>query len=196
MKKIIIYLYSIINSLLFINALFGTGKAPWVLFFVVLITTSIPMLIYKITTNKKKLNNDNQQINKNTTSIYNKKELITNCEKEFLIKLNKTFKRKYTIQPQIPLRMIISKNGEDYGVYAGELNRYIDFGIFDKNYMLLALVELNDKSHNLAERQERDLKVQNICKQANIPLITFWTYEKLTNDEIKHRIEKEIKNAN
>lgn len=194
MKKIITYVYSIINSLLFINALFGTGKAPWVLFLVVLITTSIPMLIYKIATNKKKLTND-QKIDQNTPSIYNKKELITKCEKEFIIKLNNIFRKRYIIQPQIPLRMIISKNGEENGVHAGELNRYIDFGILNKNYELLALIELNDKTHELEKRQERDLKVQNICRQAKIPLITFWTYEKLTNEEIKHRIEKEINNA-
>ena len=159
------------------------------------ITFIIQGIIIIIKKNKKKQKQKNNQSTQNQKSIYHKKEFITNCEKEFLIKLNKIFKRKYTIQPQIPLRMIISKNGEDYGVYAGELNRYIDFGIFDKNYMLLALIELNDKSHNLVERQDRDLKVQSICKQANIPLITFWTYEKLTNEEIKHRIEKEINDA-
>ena len=91
--------------------------------------------------------------------------------------------------------MIISKNGEENGIHAGELNRYIDFGILNKNYELLALIELNDTTHELEERKERDFKVQNICRQARIPLITFWTYEKLTNEEIKHRIEKEINNA-
>lgn len=152
-------------------------------------------LIIIIKRNKSK---KNQKINQTSIEkgIYHKKELITNCEKEFLIRLNKIFKRKYIIQPQTPLRMIISKDGDELGKYASELNRYIDFGIFNKNYELQVLVELNDKTHELEERQERDLKVQNICKQANIPLITFWTYEKLTNEEIKHRIEKEIKNAN
>ena len=110
-------------------------------------------------------------------------------------RLKTIFGNKYIIQPQVPLRMIISKDGEELGKYANELHKYIDFGLFDKNYKLLALIELNDKSHTLKERHERDLKVQEICNQANIPLITFWTHGNQTNENIRYIIEKEIKNA-
>ena len=156
----------------------------------------IILLIIKIVkhfkkTKQKKKNNDIVL----DETIYHKREFITEYEKQFMSKLTGVFNNKYIIQPQIPLRMIVSKNNDKFNKYASELNRYIDFGIFNKNYELQALIELNDKTHELEERQERDLKVQNICRQAKIPLITFWTYEKLTNEEIKHRIEKEINNA-
>ena len=123
---------------------------------------------------------------------YHAKDMLTECEKQFLTRLNNIFKDKYIIQPQIPLRMIIDKDGNSF---AGELNRYIDFGIFDHNYKLLVLIELNDKSHKTKERYERDLKVQDICKQANIPLITFWTYGNQTDENIRYIIEKEINYA-
>ena len=161
----------------------------------ILIPTLAVIIIIKLVKKIKKTKHKTNDIVIND-GIYHKREFITECEKEFMFKLNNIFGNKYIIQPQIPLRMIVSKNNDKLNKYASELNRYIDFGIFNKNYELQVLVELNDKTHELEERQVRDLKVQNICKQANIPLITFWTYEKLTNEEIKHRIEKEIKNAN
>lgn len=59
--------------------------------------------------------------------------------------------------------------------YRLELFRVIDFGIFDQEYKLCVLVEINDPSHETPER-ERDKKVVEICKEAGIPLVTFWTY--------------------
>lgn len=133
--------------------------------------------------------------NKKTTNIYRQKELLTDCEKQFMERLKTIFGNKYIIQPQVPLRMIISKDGDELGKYANELHKYIDFGLFDNDYQLLALVELNDKSHKTKARYERDLKVQDICNQANIPLITFWTHGNQTNENIRYFIEKEIENA-
>lgn len=157
----------------------------------VLIIIMLFKLIQKLIKNK----NNKAHTYNDEDSIYHKKELLTDCEKEFVKRLKIIFGNKYIIQPQVPLRMIISKDGDELGKYAGELHKYIDFGIFDRNYQLLALVELNDKSHTLQERHERDLKVKNICNQANIPIITFWTHENKTNENIRHIIQKEIENA-
>ena len=157
----------------------------------ILIIILLFKMIQKLIKNKKnKVNIENDD-----NSTYHKKELLTDCEKQFMERLKTIFGNKYIIQPQVPLRMIISKDGDELGKYANELHKYIDFGLFDNDYQLLALVELNDKSHTLQERHKRDLKVQDICNQANIPLITFWTNENYTNDNIRHTIEKEIENA-
>ena len=127
---------------------------------------------------------------------YHKKKFLTQNEILFLKKLKKIFGDRYIIQPQVPLRMLVSKDGEEYGQHANELNRYIDIGIFNQSYDILALVELNDQTHKLKERYERDLKVQEICQQAKIPLITFWTHGKQTDENIRYIIEKEIESAN
>lgn len=159
----------------------------------------IPAIIY-VKKNKSKdftaVTLDNvKDYQSNYVPTYHKRNFLTQNEKFFLEKLKKIFGDKYIIQPQVPLRMLVSKDGEEYGQYANELNRYIDIGIFNKNYEILALVELNDKSHKFKDRYERDLKVQDICKQANIPLITFWTYGNQTDENIRYIIEKEINNA-
>ena len=54
--------------------------------------------------------------------------------------------------------------------YHTELFRNIDFGIFNKDFELLLLIELNDKSHIQRNRKIRDRKVKNILKECNIPL--------------------------
>ena len=54
--------------------------------------------------------------------------------------------------------------------YRTELFRNIDFGIFNKDFELLLLIELNDKSHIQRNRKIRDRKVKNILKECNIPL--------------------------
>ena len=159
----------------------------------------VPAIIY-VQKNKSKnftsvpLDNLKEQ-QTNYSKTYHKRDFLTQSEKFLLGKLKKIFGDKYIIQPQVPLRMLVSKDDEEFGQYANELNRYIDIGIFNKNYEILALVELNDKSHKFKDRYERDLKVQDICKQANIPLITFWTYGSQTDENIKYIIEKEINNA-
>lgn len=162
-----------------------------VLVFIILLPIAIPIftlfIIIKLIQKSKN--------NKNTNTIYHQKELLTDCEKQFMERLKTIFGNKYIIQPQVPLRMIISKDGDELGKYANELHKYIDFGLFDNDYQLLALVELNDKSHKTKARYERDLKVQDICNQANIPLITFWTHGNQTNENIRYFIEKEIENA-
>ena len=185
-----IYLYGIVVAYTIYELIIGYWAGSVLLWSITLIIQAIIIII-----KRKKQKTNNQKIINEENSIYHKRELITKCEKEFMTRLNTIFRKKFIIQPQIPLRMIVTKENDKFNKYASELNRYIDYGIFNKSYELQALVELNDKSHELEERKERDLKVQNICKQAKIPLITFWTYEKITNEEIKHRIEKEIENA-
>ena len=89
----------------------------------------------------------------------------------------------YILQPQINLASIINK--ESNSRYQNELFRNIDFGIFDKNYKLIVLIEINDRSHLDPKRRERDDKVHRICKNANIPLITFWTSREVKETYIR-----------
>lgn len=165
------------------------------------IIIAIPIIVFYKKKNKNKViitTPENAKISNTSTSEnkYYKRKFLTEKEKEFLRILNNLFSNKYIIQPQVPLRMLIKKENEDiFNTYANELNRYIDFGIFNKDYEILALVELNDVTHKEYERHQRDIKVKNICEQAQIPLITFWTYGKQTNEDIKYIIEKEIENA-
>ena len=109
-----------------------------------------------------------------THSTYTAKEsLLTDCEKEYFFAIKKIVGENYVVQPQVNLASVVCK--EDHGRYRNELFRNIDFGVFDANYSLKVLIEINDQSHEAYERRKRDLKVREICNKAGIPLVTFWT---------------------
>lgn len=120
---------------------------------------------------------------------YIKKPLMTDTEKLFYERLKTIFKGLYTIQPQIALRSIVD-NTEKY--YASELHRYIDFGLLDNKENVVALIELNDRTHLTQKRHDRDMKVTQICSEAGIPLITFWANNEYTDNEILEKVLKNI----
>ncbi len=125
-----------------------------------------------------------------------KQSQISDCEKYFYNVLTKNFSSQYDIRPQVPLSSIIEKEKSFNREYQNELNRVIDFGIFDKETQQpILLIEINDKTHNTKNRYERDRKVASICENAGIKLITFWT--KYDNKEfyIVNRIDKEIRSS-
>lgn len=123
--------------------------------------------------------------------LYNKKNLITNNEKIFYNKLKSIINDTYLIQTQVNLATIIKKNYNNYRI--NELFRNIDFGIFDKNtYEPLILIELNDSTHKLKDRYQRDQKVKEILKIANIPLITFYSTYSNTEQYIRKKLNEFI----
>ncbi len=121
-------------------------------------------------------------------SYSSKESLMTDCEKKFFLAFRSVLPDEYIIQPQINLASIIHK--ESFSQYQNELFRNIDFGIFDQNYTLKLLIEINDSTHMQPERMERDKKVCTICAKAGIPLITFWTDYGINKTYIKKRLYK------
>lgn len=121
-----------------------------------------------------------QKNNYSKENSYNQKPLMTECELQYYKILQNEFAKEYIIQSQINLASIINKKKEFENQYQNELFRNIDFGIFDFQGNCLLLIEINDKSHNELKRIERDIKVNEICKHANITLLTFNSFDYLT----------------
>ena len=130
---------------------------------------------------------------KDTLPKYTKKKLVSKTEIAFGKAIKKALPEGYRLQPQICLASILRKKGDSK--FANELFRIIDFGIFDKEFNILFLIEINDESHNKRKRIARDYKVKDICEEAGIPLITFWTSYGIDEQYIKKRILQEIDNA-
>ena len=117
---------------------------------------------------------------------YVRKSIMTANEFAFFNKI-KDLEGNYIIIPQVNLASIIYKKNAKYYT---ELFRNIDFGIFDKNYNLLLLIELNDRTHEQLKRKDRDLKVRKILQECNIPLLTFYTYYPNEKNYVLNRIMK------
>lgn len=122
-----------------------------------------------------------------------KSSLITPKEKEYLTAIKRSLPAGYFVQPQINLASIINKNSDC--AFHNELFRNIDACIFDMTYKPIVLIEINDISHNDNRRKSRDLKVKNICEEAGIKLVTFWTKYGVNQDYISKTVNEAINNA-
>lgn len=118
-----------------------------------------------------------------------KSSLLTECEMAYYNALLNVLGGKYLLLPQINLATVITKIGEGGRT---ELFRNADFGIFTHNFEPIALIEVNDASHERKDRKERDKKVNKICKKAGLPLITFKTSDGIDEERFYRELKKYI----
>ena len=105
-------------------------------------------------------------------SYRKKSAYISPAEREFLYVLRSLVGARYEVCVQAPLVAVVDKVSG--GAFRNELFRVVDYLIADaQTCEPLLLVELNDASHNRADRKERDRKVAEICASARIPLVAF-----------------------
>lgn len=117
--------------------------------------------------------------------------MITRPEYNFLLTLREIDPKKYEVVPQVALNSVIEKKTNTS--YRSELFRVCDYCFVDKDtFEPLLLVELNDRSHLRADRQERDAKVAAICAAAKIPLVTFWQDGDLSFQTVRKTVLKAI----
>lgn len=79
-------------------------------------------------------------------------------------------------------------------LFRNELFRNIDFGIFDQNFNLLLLIELNDNTHAQNNRKARDIKVKELLNSCQIKLLTFYTSYANESNYVVERVLKVIEN--
>lgn len=159
----------------------------FLIFIVVLVVVGISLYMLRIEKENLNIKNIHKTIYENQ---YRKKELMTKEEKYFY-NLLKIFKNEYEIMPQVNLATVIQKI--DNHKYQTELFRNIDFGIFSKDYNeLLLLIEINDQTHNIKQRKNRDKKVKAICQISDIKLITFYTNYPNKPDYVINRVKSEL----
>ena len=159
----------------------------------IVIIMVIIVVIVKIKKELPNIDNEAQVLNNSNQRIYQQKSLLTNSERCFYSKLI-DLEPQYKVIPQVNLSCIIEKTADTK--YHTELFRNIDYGIFTSDLSkILLLIELNDQSHNQAQRRKRDIKVREICKIANIPLITFYTNYPNEKNYVLNRVLTEIKKS-
>lgn len=160
--------------------------------------------LIKLLFGKKNKNNKNTAEVKETSVIqsgnvraersvvtYERKNYMTVNESIFYKKLTRIFGDKYIVAAQVPLSSAVRKKSD--ARFQSELYRIVDFALVDRNTMeIKVLIELNDKSHFEKDRQYRDFRVKEICEEAKIPLLTFWTHFDNEESYIKSRIEKTV----
>lgn len=173
----------------------------WVLFLIALIGGSLAIMIYGARKELKELkkqktspdeepseSNDTKQEAPKTT-YRAKQRLVTKNEESYLKAIENCINLNlYDIHSQVALSSIVEKT--DHSKYRNELFRSIDFVITNKEQIVLLCIEINDKTHNRFDRQERDHKVKAILEEANIPLLTLWTKYGVNEEYINKRINE------
>lgn len=100
--------------------------------------------------------------------------LMTKAEHEFYKVLDQAVAGKYHIIPQVPLSNIVQVNKYEKHLqtYRNKIDRKcLDFVLFDKEYFTPHLViELDDSSHELPDRQTRDHFVDAVLNKAGIKI--------------------------
>lgn len=90
---------------------------------------------------------------------YSKKELLTDNEKEFFSRLIRALPECY-VYPQVALSAFLKvecKNSQERNRLRNKFaQKYADFIVTDQSLNILAIVELDDKTHNLEKDKARD----------------------------------------
>lgn len=119
-----------------------------------------------------------------------KPSLVTKTETAYLNCIKSFLPDTCLIQAQANLASFIRRT--DGAKYQNELFRNVDFIITDLSYRPLLVIEINDQTHRLPERRERDKKVACICEEAGIPLINLWTSYGVNEEYIKKKITQTL----
>jgi hypothetical protein len=103
-----------------------------------------------------------------------KESLLSKTEFDFYKQLQQALKgTEYTIQIKVGIQDIvhIPRDTEKYIVWLNKINKkHVDFLICDKNLKPIRAIELDDKTHSLPSRIERDMFVDEVFKSVSIPL--------------------------
>lgn len=110
-----------------------------------------------------------------TSNSYQSKYLLTKNEYYEWKKLNQYATEKgLIICPKVRLLDIIEprKNTSNYMSLLGRIqSKHVDFVICDKDLRIKGIIELDDNSHNAADRKERDQFVDQVLTQVGYKII-------------------------
>ncbi len=100
---------------------------------------------------------------------------MSRAEREFFNTLVLAAGNEYHIFPQVHIATVLDEKvkGQDWRAARSKIDKKsVDFVLCDKVYLSPKLaIELDDKSHEREDRQERDGFVELILKDAGLPLL-------------------------
>ena len=125
---------------------------------------------------------------------YNRKNFfLTRAEHECYDALVEAVGQEYRIFAQVHLPTLVDHTirGQDWRAALAHINRKsVDFVLCDKTYLSPKLaIELDDKSHERADRQERDREVERILHEAGVPLLRLENRGSFNSGEMKDLIK-------
>ena len=124
---------------------------------------------------------------------YAKKLLLTKTEYRFYKMLKEKCDQKgLWICPKVRMEdFLYVTDKENVGKYRGYIkSRHIDFILCDQNLYMLAGLELDDPSHNMASAKAVDKFKNNVFKTIKVPLYRITTEPALYEKRIEEMLEE------
>src|SRR3989344_939573 len=128
---------------------------------------------------------------------YKKKQFfLTRAEHECYDTLIAAVGNDYHIFAQVHLPTLLDNKvvGQDWRAALAHINRKsVDFVLCDKAYLSPKLaIELDDKSHERPDRQERDREVERILCEAGVPLLRVENRGSFNPSELAQQIKETL----
>jgi len=121
---------------------------------------------------------------------YRRRRLLTPGERRFYNHgLKPAIEDRYLISFKVRLADLITAPDWESPAARRIAQKHVDFVLTTpRTVRVVAVVELNDASHNSGETQQRDAFVAAALQSAGIPLITFPIYPRYDPAKIRHQL--------
>lgn len=133
---------------------------------------------------------------KNKYHYSRKSFFLTRAEHDCYDALVEAVGAEYRIFAQVHLSNLVDHEvrGQDWHAALAHINRKsVDFVLCDKAFLSPKLaIELDDKSHERPDRQERDLEVERILSAAGMPLLRLENHGSFHPGELSQRIKEAL----
>ncbi len=147
---------------------------------------------------RKKQTGEEKKENKSPYHYKRKDFLMSRPEHEFFDVLIESVGNRYYVFPQVHLATFLDYKivGQNWkGAFRHIDEKSVDFVLCDKAYIKpLLAIELDDRTHDRGDRKERDGVVENILKEACLPLLRFENHGHFGKSEITQRISEILEN--
>lgn len=119
--------------------------------------------------------------------------LVTYTENDFFKILVGVVGEKYYVFPQIHLSSIVDHkvpNGQSWKGALSKIDRKsVDYVLCEKDHLRPVLaIELDDKTHDRADRAARDEFVERVLEEAKVPLVRLRDYNILSEGDVRQKI--------
>lgn len=124
------------------------------------------------------------------------KSLFTPAERSFLGVIDQALGSRYRIMGKVRIADIVSvETQKDARHRQAAFNRisakHLDFVLCDKEeFSIVAVIELDDRSHSQTQRRQRDEFVAGVCKAASLTLIRMPARHAYTQSDVQRLVVK------
>lgn len=143
----------------------------------------------------------NMLIDLNTTKYryLKRNHIMSSREERFFTLLCEIFSDRCHVIPQVHLSKLLNHKvqGQNWrGAFSHINGKSVDFVLLRKSDLtVLCAIELDDWSHDLMDRRERDEVVEGLFRSVRLPLVRFRYVNHVTKQDVVNRVAEAIRNT-